>query len=335
MSTSQRAQRVPSPRALSLSLVFSLVFVSLSSLVALTLSACAGHSAEARSMRHSAVSVEVVDAQGYPLPTYHHRGKVYVQGEYGARYQLKLYNRGARRVEAVVTVDGRDVINGQLGSYDHRGYVIDPHDSVTIEGFRKSDTEVATFRFTTPGDSYSGRMGSAQHVGVIGVAIFEERRPPRRRPRPVRPSSAPQFRADVDSASDVMPEAEEATGAGYGRGVGGVFADDSSSTSSATPAPSTQGSAAGRGSAGLHSRRHSRRRSRRQTQKSELGTRYGEARRSEVEEVSFVRRSSQPQRVWSFVYDSEQGLRRRGVIRRPPSGPSAFPAEPRYAPPPP
>jgi hypothetical protein len=314
----------------------SLLYLTLLSLSALTLSACASQSAEARSMRYSAVSVEVVDAQGYPLPTYHHRGKVYVQGEYGARYQLKLHNRGSRRVEAVVTVDGRDVINGQLGSYDHRGYVIDPYGDITIEGFRKSDTEVATFRFTTPGDSYSGRMGSAQHVGVIGVAIFEERRPPRRRPRPIRPSSAPQFRADVDSASEA-PEAEVSTGAGYGRGVGGLLAEDSSSPSSDAPAPTTsaKGSAAGRGAAGLYSRRHSRRRSRKPTQKSELGTRYGEARYSEVEEVSFVRRSSRPQHVWSFSYDSEQGLRRRGVIPRPPSGPSAFPAEPRYAPPPP
>ena len=68
------------------------------------------------------------------------------------------------------------MISGQVGDYSkQRGYVIDAYDSVLIEGFRRSMNTVAAFRFTNPGDSYSSRRGTPQHVGVIGVAVFKER----------------------------------------------------------------------------------------------------------------------------------------------------------------
>ena len=60
-----------------------------------------------------------------------------------------MFNRTHQRIEAVVTVDGRDVISGQVGDYTkQRGYVIDAYDSVLIEGFRRSMNTVAAFRFT-------------------------------------------------------------------------------------------------------------------------------------------------------------------------------------------
>src|SRR5574337_910384 len=43
-----------------------------------------------------------------------------------------------------------------------------------IEGFRTSEADVATFRFSSVGGSYAGMKGKARNVGVIAVAIFEE-----------------------------------------------------------------------------------------------------------------------------------------------------------------
>src|SRR2546422_280885 len=83
--------------------------------------------------------------------------------------------RGDRRVEAVVSVDGRDVVSGNPGDYmRERGYIIPPHGSVVVDGFRQSLSRAAAFRFSRPGSSYSSRMGTPENVGVIGVAFFGE-----------------------------------------------------------------------------------------------------------------------------------------------------------------
>ena len=133
-------------------------------------------------------SVSVEDEQGQGLPTFRHEGRTYLLGEPGLRYNIRVRNPTGSRVEAVVTVDGRDVVSGREGDYvNERGYIIAAYGSVLIEGFRKSLEEVAAFRFTSPDDSYSARRGTPENVGVIGVAFFPERPrpPPPVRQRPV------------------------------------------------------------------------------------------------------------------------------------------------------
>jgi hypothetical protein len=124
-------------------------------------------------------SVRLVRDDGAPLPAWPWRGGLFVEGARGQAYAVRVDNPTPRRVEAVVTVDGRDVLTGELGDFTkHRGYIIEPYGHVTIDGFRQSLDQVATFRFTTPEDSYTARMGSPQYVGVVGVAIFPEEAPP-------------------------------------------------------------------------------------------------------------------------------------------------------------
>lgn len=107
-----------------------------------------------------------------------HGGQSYLEGARGERYELRIHNRSGRRVEAVLSVDGRDVIAGQPADYRRqRGYLVPAHGSVTIDGFRLSNAAVAAFRFSSVADSYAARMGDARNVGVIGVAIFPERPP--------------------------------------------------------------------------------------------------------------------------------------------------------------
>lgn len=122
--------------------------------------------------------VQVVRENGDTLPTYGAKDRFYVQGNAGERYIIRVTNPTARRVEAVVTVDGLDVIDGEDGDLRKRGYVVPPYGEVRIEGFRTSQADVATFRFNSVNDSYANKKGKARNVGVIAVAIFEEVRAP-------------------------------------------------------------------------------------------------------------------------------------------------------------
>lgn len=165
------------------------------------------------------------------MPTFPYGGNSYVLGEPGQRYVVRVYNPTSERVEAVVTVDGRDAISGEPGDYvTQRGYLIEPWGSVTVEGFRRSLDEVAAFRFTGASRSYSARRGTPENVGVIGVALFpEKRRPPapmvqgyrRESSEPRRAPSPP--RAEAGSADGAPKQGKAAAsniGTEYGESQG-------------------------------------------------------------------------------------------------------------------
>jgi hypothetical protein len=118
--------------------------------------------------------VEVHDrTTGLTLPLYEHGGRLYIAGEPKHRYE-RVRNHSGGRILAVVSVDGVNVVSGETAATEQSGYVIDPWDSVSIEGWRKSLDEVAAFYFTHLKDSYAARTGRPDHVGVIGVALFRE-----------------------------------------------------------------------------------------------------------------------------------------------------------------
>jgi len=121
------------------------------------------------------LSVRLVDAGGAPLPTFANGGRNLAQGEVGQRYMIEIVNQSANRFEAVVTVDGLDVIDGRPGALSKRGYLVAPFATVDIDGFRQNMDQVAAFRFGSVRGSYAGQKGNDRNVGVIGVAFFAER----------------------------------------------------------------------------------------------------------------------------------------------------------------
>lgn len=112
---------------------------------------------------------------GVRLPVYYHRGEYWVAGEPGARYAIYVRNRTEERLLAVTSVDGVNVVTGQTAAWDQSGYVFGAGEAYEISGWRKSDAEVAAFAFTVPPDSYAGRTGRPENLGVIGLALFRER----------------------------------------------------------------------------------------------------------------------------------------------------------------
>jgi hypothetical protein len=102
--------------------------------------------------------------------------KNFTVGEAGRRYTIVIRNRTPNRVECVVSVDGLDVIDGRSAAFNKRGYLVQPHGELEIDGFRQSVEAVAAFRFGSVRGSYAGqKTGDTRNVGVIGFAFFHER----------------------------------------------------------------------------------------------------------------------------------------------------------------
>ena len=121
-------------------------------------------------------------ATGRELPVHWHEGRAYIVGKPGSEYQVVMRNRRGEDLLAVVSVDGVNVLTGQTAASSQGGYIVGGNDRVDIKGWRKSLGEVASFYFTSLGDSYAARTDRPGNVGVIGVALF--RRAPRYEPPP-------------------------------------------------------------------------------------------------------------------------------------------------------
>jgi len=121
------------------------------------------------------LSVALVDEFGRTLPGYAASGRSLVVGNDGARYRIVVRNATTARFEVVASVDGLDVVDGRPADPNRRGYIVDPHDTLVIDGFRTSDDAVAAFRFGRVADSYAAQTSGDRNVGVVGFAIFAER----------------------------------------------------------------------------------------------------------------------------------------------------------------
>jgi hypothetical protein len=121
------------------------------------------------------LGVALVDEAGRTLPGIEAAGRALVIGSDGARYKILVRNNTTARFEVVASVDGLDVIDGKPADPNRRGYIVDPHDVLVIDGFRTSDANVAAFRFGRVADSYAAQTSGDRNVGVVGLAIYSER----------------------------------------------------------------------------------------------------------------------------------------------------------------
>lgn len=193
------------------------------------------------------LQVEIVDTgSGRTLPTWQHAGRTWVAGEPGARYALRVRNPTPRRLLAVVSVDGVNVLSGETAAYGQGGYVFEPWSTAKIDGWRKSLAETAAFYFTELPDSYAARTGRPLDVGVIGFAVFEEYLVP-----PVAPAAPPlsfpgraQSRGEATGgtanarglAHDQAAAAAPRLGTGHGERLHSVVTTTSFRRAASTPA---------------------------------------------------------------------------------------------------
>lgn len=145
-----------------------------------------GRSVNSIALASGKVELSVRGDDGSLLPIFRDKGNYYLRGTDGQAYRLVYQNNSNKTLEIVASVDGLDVISGKSASKYADGYVLYPHDSLEIEGFRKSSSAVASFVFSSPRDSYAANSdnGSIRNTGVIGTAIFELYAPNRSRNEP-------------------------------------------------------------------------------------------------------------------------------------------------------
>ena len=124
----------------------------------------------------ASVDLQVVDREtGQPLKVWLHDGRLFVAGAPGDRYGLRVINHTDGRVLVVMSVDGVNILSGETAGYDQRGYIFAPHESYDLNGWRKSLSEVADFTFARLPQSYAALTGRPANVGVIGIAVFNEK----------------------------------------------------------------------------------------------------------------------------------------------------------------
>ena len=280
--------------------------------VSLVLAACALFScavpqhAASQVLRSQAGAYELeVLVDGVAARTFSHDGETHVLGQQGSRYVLRVHNRSGRRIEAVVSVDGLDVIDGKAGDFaNKRGYLVDAHGYVDIDGWRLSNREAAAFRFAPVGESYAAKTGSARNVGVIGVAVFPELLV--QKPRPVLVPQTPYWQQPADPWSS-----RDSNGLGRAEAKAGAAQESEAAPRAAAPAQSS-GSASPNKKADADdalAAHGSLRRSR-----SGLGTEFGEAVSSEIRQVAFVRaHASRPAALLGARYNDRDGLYALGI----------------------
>lgn len=177
-------------------------------------------SLNAWSLGHLA-NIEILDRDsGVTLPVYRFRGENWVAGNPGARYAVVINNLRGERLLAVASVDGVNVVSGETAAWDQTGYVLEGGQRCAIDGWRKSNREVADFNFTALPDSYAALTGRAGNVGIIGVAIFREH--PQARDRQAEIASqrnapaVPPGRASAGAWRDAPSAAAPRLGTGHG-----------------------------------------------------------------------------------------------------------------------
>jgi len=125
-------------------------------------------------MRINNISIEVL-VNGTSITEYTKNNKIYLEGRKGANYTLRLRNHKSIRVLAIPSVDGLSVLNGKTATRQSSGYILDPYQTLDIDGWRINDDQVRAFQFTRKNASYGNKTGQSGNEGVIGLLVFNEK----------------------------------------------------------------------------------------------------------------------------------------------------------------
>lgn len=190
------------------------------------------------------IQLEVL-VDGRPLDELVARGSTYVEALRGRPYSLRVTNRQGARVAVAVSVDGLNVIDAKRTSAARgRKWILEPWESLVLDGWQTSDREAHRFVFTSEPRSYAAWQGDASQAGVLEVAAFRERprvakverpwwghdrdgasRDSRERqspsaPEPLAGGAAPSVRSESASKSRDQSLSEDSAATGFGDSVG-------------------------------------------------------------------------------------------------------------------
>ena len=160
--------------------------------------------------------LEVV-VNGRPLTEYYARGRSYIEALQGAEYELRVRNNSADRVAVALSVDGLNTIDARhTSAWNASKWVIEPYQTITINGWQMSSERARRFYFTNERDSYGAKLGQTANLGVISAVFFRERS----RPITIMPSPVTRDKMEApQSAQSARRSDDEAAATGIGRNV--------------------------------------------------------------------------------------------------------------------
>lgn len=167
------------------------------------------------SHNNSGVRIDVIDDRGQYLKQHptdsrgYNTQRAYLEAVKGKRYKIRIRNTSNRRIGVVVAVDGRNILNGKK-SYlrsNEKMYVLNPYETSSYSGWRTGKNRVNRFYFTSAGDSYSNAWGDRSAMGVISIAVYNEKQ------RRYRKKQRNNFGNDAAASSRAF---SESAGTGFG-----------------------------------------------------------------------------------------------------------------------
>ena len=118
-------------------------------------------------------------SDGVPRPIYFARGTTYIEALRGRNYSLQISNPMPYRVAVALSVDGLNTIDAKhTDGWNASKWVLDPYESVTIDGWQVSESSARRFYFTGERDSYGASLGQTENLGVIEAIFYRERGQP-------------------------------------------------------------------------------------------------------------------------------------------------------------
>lgn len=141
---------------------------------------------------------------------YYLPAKYRVEARRSERYSIRVDNLSRERIALVISVDGLNIISGRrsFGNNEESMYVLNPGQTGNFSGWRSGMSHVQRFYFTSAADSYAGRLGQPDQLGLIRVSAFRDQRQIF-----VRPYDA-SGEVKTDSMSRKVSESEAGTGYG-------------------------------------------------------------------------------------------------------------------------
>lgn len=260
---------------------------------------------------------------GRILREHYHQDTRYIEAPPAGDYVIRITNDSPARRLAVLSVDGINAMNGADASFDGSGYVLNPWASIDVPGWYRDGKEAAAFSFKEQGSDYASQTGrGTQNVGVIGIAVFDEKVritvPPIVIEEHHHHHDWPWYGPRPFWKSGLRYTSSRGGGGGGGRGtpprtscVYGASLEGASLNCSTTEPSAVQGT-------------------------MDIGTAYGQAVAFHTINVSFERATAAPVEIITLRYATRERLKSWGVPVdvAAPTRPQAFPASQGCPPPP-
>lgn len=149
---------------------------------------------------------------GSERPELRKGGTVYVEALKGREYALRVTNPLGVRVGVALAVDGLNTIDAsRRDAASAVKWVLEPYQTIVLEGWQVSSSDARRFVFTGERDSYGAALGKTEDLGVIEAVFYPERV---RRPVPAQPIA--RDGRDASRPSPGAPPAPRPKGEGVG-----------------------------------------------------------------------------------------------------------------------